>query len=396
MAGGVSGRSPFEPARLGPVTLRNRLIKSATFEGMSPQGEVSDELVAFHRRFAAGGVGMTTLAYCSATPDGRTYRHQIVLDDGAVPGLARLVDAVHAQGAAAAVQLGHAGFFAAASRTKPISPSRKFAPNGLTFSRSMEASDFARVADAYATAGSAAARAGFDAVEVHLGHGYLLSQFLSPWSNRRRDRWGGDPEGRARFPRECLRRVREAVGHDVAVTAKLNMLDGFKGGLTLDDGTAVARMLEADGSVDAIELTGGFTSRNPMYLMRGDTPIKDLIAHERSALRRVGLRVAGRRIMKSYDFEEAFFLPEARQVRTAVGVPLILLGGITRLDTIQGALDKGFEFVAMARALLRDPDLPLRMQDGTRTESRCIPCNRCIVEMEIDGTRCVFADDAGT
>ncbi len=392
MAGRVNNPSPFESARLGPITLRNRLIKAATFEGMSPGGEVSDELIDFHRRFAAGGVGMTTLAYCSATPDGRTYRHQIVLDDDAVPGLARLVDAVHAEGAAAAVQLGHAGFFAAASRSKPISPSRKFAPNGLTFSRAMDEADFERLADAYATAGAAATRAGFDAVEVHLGHGYLLSQFLSPWSNRRSDRWGGDVEGRARFPRECLRRVRDAVGRDVAVTAKLNMLDGFKGGLPLEEGIEVARRLEGDGTVDAIELTGGFTSRNPMYLMRGDTPLKELIAHERSALRRLGLRVAGRRIMESYEFGEAFFLPEARQVRVGVDVPLVLLGGVTRLDTIEGALGEGFEFVAMARALLRDPDLPLRMQDGTRTESRCIPCNRCVVEMEVDGTRCVFAD----
>lgn len=387
-------RTAFEPAALGPIRLRNRIIKSATFEGMAPDGLVSDRLIEFHHKVAAGGAAMTTLAYCSVSSDGRTYRDQIWVRAEAVPGLLRLTDAVHAEGAAAAVQLGHAGFFATprATGTKPMSPSRTFAPNGLTFSRPMDDDDFDRVLTDYATATRLAAEAGFDAVEVHLGHGYLLSQFLSPWSNRRHDRWGGDVEGRARFPRRVLQVVRDEAGADMAVTAKLNMVDGFRGGLTLDEGTEVARMLEADGTVDAIELTGGFTSRNPMFLMRGETPIGDLIRLERSPLRRLGLRVAGRRVMRAYPFEEAFFLADARRVRAAVSVPLILLGGITKLATIEAAMREGFEFVAMARALLREPDLPRRMQAGAALEAACIPCNRCVVEMERGGTRCVFVE----
>jgi len=389
------GVALFEPAALGPATLRNRIVKSATNEGMTRDGFATDDLVAFHRRVAAGGIGMTTVAYCSVSSDGRTFRHQLWMRPETVAGLARLVDAVHAEGAAAALQIGHSGYFAnrhAIGGARPVGPSRVYNPAGLAFSRAATTADLDRLTDDFATAAALACDAGFDAVEVHVGHGYLLSQFLSPFTNRRRDEWGGGVEGRAAFPRRVLRAVREAVAGRAAVTAKLNMSDGFRRGLTLEDGVAVARMVEADGSVDALELTGGFTSRTPMYLMRGEVPLRDLIDNERSAVRRLGLRLTSRYFLKPWPFEEAFFLPQAREVRSAVGVPLILLGGITRLDTMEAAVGEGFEFVAMARALLRDPDLPLRLQDGSLRASRCIPCNRCVVEMERAGTRCVFAD----
>lgn len=383
---------PFEPARLGPLTLRNRIVKAATFEGMAPAGEVSDRLVAFHRRVAAGGAAMTTVAYGAVSPEGRTYADQLWMRDDVVAGLRRLTDAVHAEGAAAALQLAHAGGFANPSATKqrPIAPSRAFNSYALTFARAMRDDDLVRVRDAYARAAVLAADAGFDAVEVHLGHGYLLSQFLSPATNRRADRYGGDVEGRARFPREVLRAVRDAVPATMAVTAKLNMLDGFRGGMTAEDGIEVARMLEADGTADALELTGGFTSRNPMFLMRGEVVFRELAALERNPVRRAGLKAVAPRVVRPYPFEEAFLARYARAVRAAVRMPLIMLGGITRLETIERAHADGFDFVAMARALLRDPSLPDDMRAGRAAASRCVPCNRCIVEMQRGGTRCVF------
>jgi 2,4-dienoyl-CoA reductase-like NADH-dependent reductase (Old Yellow Enzyme family) len=391
----------FTPGRLGPLELRNRMIKSATNEGMARGAVVSDALVEFHRRMAAGGVGMTTLAYVSVSSEGRTYRHQLWMRDEAMEGLARLTAAVHAEGAAAAVQLGHSGYFAnkAASGVRPIGPSRVFNPAGLAFSRAATAEDLDKMEADFAQAAIGAVGAGFDALEIHLGHGYLLSQFLSPFTNRRRDEYGGSIENRARFPRRVLRAVRQALretegGDRVAVTAKLNMDDGFTGGLVLDDGIAVARMLEEDASVDGLELTGGFTSKTPMYLMRGDVPLTEMIARERSAIRRLGLRVMGRRFIQAYPFEEAFFLPNARKVRAAVSLPLILLGGITRLDTMEQAVDEGFEFVAMARALLRDPDLPRKLRGGETDKSACVPCNKCVVEMERHGTRCVYVPES--
>ncbi|HUO48683.1 MAG TPA: NADH:flavin oxidoreductase [Acidimicrobiales bacterium] len=392
--------SVFSPGRLGPVELRNRIVKSATNEGMARGAVVSDALVEFHRRMAAGGAAMTTLAYVSVSSDGRTYRHQLWMRDEVLDGLVRLVDAVHGEGAAAAVQLGHSGYFAnkAATGVQPVGPSKVFNPAGLAYSRPATVGDLDRLEADFAAAAVAAAGAGFDAVEVHLGHGYLLSQFLSPFTNRRTDEYGGSIENRARFPRRVLRAVRQALaaapgGERVAITAKLNMDDGFDGGLTLDDGVAVARMLEEDGSVDALELTGGFTSKTPMYLMRGDVPLAEMIADERSAVRRLGLRIAGRRFMKAYPFEEAFFQPNATKVRQAVSLPLILLGGITRLDTMERAMAEGFEFVALGRALLRDPDLPRKLQAGD-TPAACVPCNKCVIEMERHGTRCVFVPES--
>ena len=274
-----AGSAVFAPGRLGPVTLRNRIVKCGTHEGMSEDGLVTDRLIDWHREFAAGGIGMTTLAYCSVASEGRTFRHQIWMREEALPGLHRFAEAMHAEGALAAIQLGHAGWFANPRVTgeAPVGPSRQISPHAQAFSRAMDASDFERLTAAFADAARIAVEAGFDALEIHAGHGYLLSQFLSPYNNRRRDEWGGPVEKRARFPRQVLRAVREAAGPGVAVYPKLNMDDGFRGGLELEDGIAVARMLESDGSIDGLQLTGGHTTRTPMYLMRGDVPLRELI-----------------------------------------------------------------------------------------------------------------------
>ena len=388
--GGSTGA--FSPYRLGPVELRNRVVKSATFENLAPDGLVSDELVEFHRRVAEGGVGMTTLAYVSVSPEGRTYRDQLVMAPRAVDGMRRLTDAVHAEGAAAQVQLGHAGWFASphVTRQAPLGPSRTFSPRAMTFSVAATHGDLDRLLVDFEAAGRLAVEAGFDAVEVHLGHGYLLSQFLSPWTNRRRDGFGGDVVGRARFPRRAVEAVRRGVGDRAAVTAKLNMEDGFRGGLTADDGLEVARMLESDGTLDAVQLSVGFTARTPMALLRGDPPIAELADLEKAAVRRVGMKVFARLLMKDLPFEEAFLLPLARRFREAVDLPLCLLGGLTRRDTLDAAIDvEGFQLVGMARALLYDPDHVRRLQREEVTDSGCIHCNRCIVEMEVTGARCV-------
>ncbi len=378
--------------RLGPLTLRNRIIKAATFEGMTPGGLASDRLVEFHRAVAAGGIAMSTIAYCSVSSEGRTFRDQIWLRDEAVPGLRRVTNAVHAEGAAAAVQLGHAGWFAdpKASGARTLGPSRMFSPHGMCFPKAMTAEDVARVTGEYARAARLALECGFDALEVHVGHGYLLSQFLSPYTNRRRDAWGGSIENRARFPREAVRAVRDAVGSRVAVYAKLNMHDGFPGGLTLAEAIEVARLFEADGTLDALELTGGFTSRTPMYLFRGEAPRRELAAVQPNALQRLGTRLVGSWFLREHPFEEAFFLPYARQFLDAVRTPIVLLGGVNRLATVDAAIGEGFALVAMGRALLREPDLVARFQKDDRHEPRCVHCNLCVPESYRGGTRCVL------
>jgi 2,4-dienoyl-CoA reductase-like NADH-dependent reductase (Old Yellow Enzyme family) len=384
----------FSPLRLGPVELRNRVVKCATNEGMSRDGLVTDRLVDWHREFAGGGVAMTTLAYCAVSSEGRTFKHQMWMREEALPGLRRFADAMHAEGAKVSIQLGHAGWFANphATGTAPLGPSRTFSMYAQTFSRAMRAEDFARLTQAFANAARIAVEAGFDALEVHVGHGYLLSQFLSPYNNRRKDEYGGSLENRARFPRQVMRAVREAAGTRVAVYPKLNMDDGFRGGLTLEEGLRVARWLQEDGSADALQLTGGHTTKSPMYLMRGEVPLREMIADEKNRVRRWGMRIFAPFMLKKYAWEEAFFLPLARRFRAELEIPLMLLGGITRLDTMQRALEEGFDFVAIGRGLIRDPDLVKRMQAGELTASRCVPCNQCIIEMERGGTRCVLRE----
>jgi 2,4-dienoyl-CoA reductase-like NADH-dependent reductase (Old Yellow Enzyme family) len=379
---------PFEPARLGPITLRNRIIKAATFEGMTPHGLVTDELIEFHRRVAAGGVGMTTVAYCAVAPEGRTERRQLYWRDEVIPGLRRLTDAVHAEGAAVSAQLGHAGPVAdsRSNRLPALSPHRMFSPLALQFTRRANAADLDRVVAAHAAAARRAIDAGFDAVEIHLGHNYLASAFLSPRLNRRSDEYGGSLQNRARFPRAIARAVRDAVGNRIAIVAKLNLDDGVRRGLQLDDAIQVARWLEADGSLDALEMTAGSSLLNPMYLFKGPAPLAEFAAAMREPVR-TGVRLFGRTRLHSYPYQDGYLLADASKVRAAVGLPMILLGGVTDLAVMRRAFDAGFQFVAMARALLREPDLINRLRQDPSVRSRCTHCNRCMPTI-YRGTHC--------
>ncbi|PRC45454.1 NADH:flavin oxidoreductase, partial [Mycobacterium sp. ITM-2017-0098] len=233
--------------------------------------------------------------------------------------------------------------------------------------------------------------AGFDAIEIHMGHGYLLSSFFSPNLNRRTDRYGGDTARRAELARRVAERVRLTVGASVAVTAKFNMDDGVRRGLWLTDSLPTARLLESDGHLDALQLTGGSSLLNPMYYFRGDVPMDEFIASQPRVVG-LGLRVIGKRLFRTYPFDEAFFLPLARQFRAALSMPLILLGGINRLDTVEGALGEGFEFVAMARALLREPGLVNRLHQDQAGEGLCIHCQKCMPTV-YSGTHCVLRRD---
>lgn len=382
---------PFAPARLGPIELRNRVIKAATFEGLTASHVVSDELIEFHRRMAAGGVGMTTVAYCAISREGCGTPNEIVLTPDTVPGLRKLADVVHAEGAKVSAQIGHAGAVAAATGARGRSPSRIFSPLAMQFTRALDQADITRIIREFGTAAKVVADGGFDAIEVHLGHGYLASEFLSPKLNRRTDAWGGTLEKRARFSREIVQSVRDAVGPDVAVIAKLNMTDGVPGGFWVDESVQVAKWLASDGALDAIELTGGSSLQNPMYLFRGDAPIPEMAATFPKAMR-LPFKVVGPKFLHSYPYEPAFFLPMARQFRAAVDLPLVLLGGIEDRATIEQAMAEGFDFVAMGRALLREPDLVGRLAAGSPDAGLCIHCNKCMATI-YTGTRCVLVDD---
>lgn len=370
----------FNPAKLGPLTLRNRVIKAATFEARTPDALVTDDLIEYHRLPAAGGVAMTTVAYCAVSPGGRTGGNQIWMRPHAVPGLRRLTEAIHAEGAAISAQIGHAGPVAGArsNQATALAPVRFFNPIAMRFAQKATREDIDDVLAAHAHAARLAVDAGFDAVEIHLGHNYLASAFLSPLLNRRDDEFGGSLQNRAKVARGLVMAVRRAVRQQVAVTAKLNMTDGIRGGITVDEALTTARWLQDDGGLDAIELTAGSSLVNPMYLFRGDAPVKEFAAAFKPPLR-WGIRMTGHRFFREYPYRDAYLLREARLFRAELTIPLILLGGITNRTTMDLAMAEGFEFVAMARALLAEPDLVNRIAaEGSQVRSACTHCNQCM------------------
>lgn len=370
----------FNPAKLGPLTLRNRVIKAATFEARTPDALVTDDLIEYHRLPAAGGVAMTTVAYCAVSPGGRTGGNQIWMRPHAVPGLRRLTEAIHAEGAAISAQIGHAGPVADArsNQATALAPVRFFNPIAMRFAQKATREDIDDVLAAHAHAARLAVDAGFDAVEIHLGHNYLASAFLSPLLNRRDDEFGGSLQNRAKVARGLVMAVRRAVRQQVAVTAKLNMTDGIRGGITVDEALTTARWLQDDGGLDAIELTAGSSLVNPMYLFRGDAPVKEFAAAFKPPLR-WGIRMTGHRFFREYPYRDAYLLREARLFRAELTIPLILLGGITNRTTMDLAMAEGFEVVAMARALLAEPDLVNRIAaEGSQVRSACTHCNQCM------------------
>lgn len=391
--GPVTAPDVLAPATLGPVRLRNRTVKAATFEGRTPHGQVTEALVDYHLDVARGGIGLTTVAYLAVAPEGRTHREQLVVGPATVDGLRRLTDAVHEAGAAVAGQVGHAGPVAngRSNGVPAIAASRMPSPLSMQLVRAATEADLARVTGAYVAAARHLVRAGFDVLELHMAHSYLISSFLAPGLNRRRDRWGGPLAHRARLARQVARAVREEVGGEVAVTAKVSLSDGFRGGVRLEETVELMRMLEADDTLDAVQLSGGSSLMNPMYLFRGEVPVREFAAAMPLPVR-LGMQTpVGRSFLRSYEFEEAYFRDKALVVREAVGLPLMLLGGINRLETMQQAMADGFEYVAMGRALLREPDLVTRLAAGRATGGACIHCNRCMPTI-YSGTRCPVRD----
>jgi 2,4-dienoyl-CoA reductase-like NADH-dependent reductase (Old Yellow Enzyme family) len=383
----------LEPGRIGGLKLRNRIIKTATYEGLSPGGRVTDGLVCHHADMARQGVGLTTVAYGAVSPEGRTFADQLLVT--ADSGLEAIAQGVHRAGGAVSLQLAHCGGFSKnAAAGTPMGPSAAWNPYGLAHGlprvRAMGDLDIQHVIESYAQSAAVAQSAGFDAVEVHCGHGYLISQFLSPIFNKRTDGYGGDLAGRMRLATEVVAAVRRQVGPDFPVLAKTNLSDGVRGGSNESDAVHISMALEAAG-VDAIVPSGGLVQRSAFYLMRGDAPVAEMAANESSLLQRVAMRAFGPWLVRAYPYTSSFFFEQATTVVKAVEIPVVLLGGVDSGAAIERAFDAGFSFVAMGRALLADPDFVERMAAGESVVSRCTHCNLCVARMN-KGVRCALPD----
>ena len=373
----------FTPGKIGPLTLRNRTIRAAAYEGMCPGNAPSEQLFNYHTAVAAGGIGMTNIAYAAVTQSGLSFERQLWMRKEIIPDLRKLTDAIHKEGAAASIQLGHCGNMShkRICGCTPVGASSGFNLYSPTIVRGLNPSELPAMARAYGEAVNLAREAGMDAVEIHAGHGYLISQFLSPYTNHRSDEYGGSLANRMKFMKMCMAEVMKAAGSDMAVTVKMNMRDGFKGGMEIDECLEVARTLQDECGVHALVLSGGFVSRAPMYVMRGTMPIRTLTHYMPWGYLPIGVRMVGKYMIPSVPFKEAYFLEDALKFRKALHMPLIYVGGLIARDKIEEVLNDGFQFVAMARALVNDPGFVNRMKSDEHARVDCGHSHYCVARI---------------
>ncbi|MBR2947461.1 MAG: NADH:flavin oxidoreductase [Bacteroidales bacterium] len=375
----------FTPGKIGPIEIKNRIIRASAYEGMCENHEPSEQLKEYHTALARGGVGMTSVAYASVCKSGLSFHRQLWMREEIVPGLKELTDSIHEGGAKACIQLGHCGNMSHRRYCgqRPVGASGGFNLYSPTFVHGLRKDEMIQIAKDYGNAVRLAKESGFDAVEIHAGHGYLISQFLSPYTNHRKDEFGGSLENRMKFMEMAMTEVMKNAGNDIAVMVKINTRDGFKGGMEVDECIEVAKKLEEMG-VHCLVLSGGFVSRAPMYVMRGAMPIRSLAGYmpwKQLWWLRIGVSLFGKLLIKDQPYKEAFFYEDALKFRKALKMPLALVGGLHSRETIDMALNSGFEFVEMARPLVHDTEFVNKLRDGIVNESGCRHANYCVARI---------------
>lgn len=385
----------FSEGKLNGLTLKNRFIKAGTYEGMTPNGQVTDRLKAFHERIAEGGTAMTTIGYCAVEADGRLNEHMLYMHEGIRNQLMALIRCLHGLGTKVSGQMGFGGGFSknrALQRKRPLGPS--FAINGLgvargmLFSDAMSQADIRRLIKAYADSAAFMKSVGFDALEIHFGHGYGLCQFLSPKTNKRHDEYGGSFANRMRLPLQVLAAVRAAVGDSFPIIGKISLTEGVRGGLHYDDAIEFSCYLDREG-IDGIVTSGGTSTMNPMIMFRGDSFLKPMLALEKNWLMKLMLWLYGPMMFRDYPYRELYFLDQASRVRDAVDCAMIYVGGASSNQSFAELMGRGFDFIQLGRTLLSDPDLPMKAQADADFKSRCLHCNECVATIEHpDGIHC--------
>ena len=372
----------FTPGKIGPITLRNRTIRSAAFEGMCPGNAPSEQLLKYHQSVAAGGIGMTTIAYSAVQQSGLSFHRQLWLKKENIEGLRKVTDAIHKEGAAASIQIGHCGNMSHRNicGCTPISASTGFNLYSPTFVRGMRKDEIEETAKSFGEGVNLAREAGSDAIELHAGHGYLISQFLSPSTNHRKDEFGGSLQNRMRFMEMSMDHVMKAAKDDMGVLVKMNMRDCCRNGMEIDESIEVGKTLEKCGA-HALVLSSGFVSSAPMDVMRGAMPFKTMTHYMEGWMMPLLVKLGGRFMVPARPFKEAYFLEDALKFREALNMPLCYIGGLISREKIDEVLDKGFEFVAMARALVNEPGFVNRMMADEKARSACDHSNYCIGRM---------------
>ncbi|MBI5584955.1 MAG: NADH:flavin oxidoreductase [Deltaproteobacteria bacterium] len=367
----------FQPFTLKNLTLPNRFVRSATYDGLAEKnGRVSPGQIQMVEDLARGGVGLIIIGITYVHASGRISPAQNSLaDDDSIPGFQNLADIAHKHGTKIAVQLFHAG----RETGKVFKPHRHQAlapaviPDDPYFQwpyRAMTEEEILEVIQGFGRAAGRAREAGLDAVQVHGAHAYLLSQFLSPFTNRRADSWGGPLENRLRLHREILRAIRSRVGEDYPVLIKIGVQDGFPGGLEFGEGKEAALALARWG-YDSLEISSGL--RGPGY---ENAEFKTRINRPE---------------------REAYFRSWCREIKPEITVPLMMVGGLRTPALMEAVLQKGeADLIALSRPLIKEPGLIRDWQQGDRRRATCISCNKCFEALLKGETlRCVYHEETG-
>ena len=347
-------RRIFDETRINGLMLANRLVRSATWEGMcAADGRPTDKLANYYALLAKGGVGLIITGYAFIRPDGMQLRGQLgAHTDDYAEAMRHLTDVVHRVGGKICLQLAHAGGQTTTRviGRQPVAPSVVHVPQYPELPAALSIKDIRELVAGFARAAKRGQEWGFDAVQLHAAHGYLINQFLSPHTNQREDGYGGSIENRSRFLLEVCREVRAAVGPHYPLLIKLNGSDNLDGALTLDEGALVARYLDEEG-VDAIEVSGGTPASG------GQSPVRQGINRRE---------------------QEAYNLPLAYRIKNVVGCPVMVVGGMRSYEVVEGIIRRAeADYVAMSRPLIREPGLPGRWQEGDEGRASCISCNGC-------------------
>jgi 2,4-dienoyl-CoA reductase-like NADH-dependent reductase (Old Yellow Enzyme family) len=389
----------FEPAMLNGLELKNRFIKAGTFEGKTPKGIPSDKMLAFHKRLAEGGLAMTTLGYCASEADGRLNENMMYMDEYVRRPLTELLDELHAAGTKVSGQLSHSGAF---SKNKDLIRRRPRGPQfglnslgvafGMFFCDGMSESDIEELVQSYYDSAVFMKSVGFDCIEIHYGHGYGMCQFMSPRTNKRKDKYGGTLENRMRLPLEVLAAVRKAVGDDFPVIGKISMSEGVRGGISYDDSVEIAKMLDLAG-IDGIVTSAGTSTMSPMLMLRGDNILPPMLKAEKNIIMKLILRLIGPAMFKDVEYYENYFLENAKRIREVVKCNMIYIGGASNNESFEELMAAGFDFIQLGRSLLSDPDLPNRAKEKSSYTNNCTHCNECIATIEhADGIHCTQFD----
>ncbi|MGC4120754.1 MAG: NADH:flavin oxidoreductase [Myxococcales bacterium] len=391
----------FDPIRINSLTLPNRIVKSAMVVGRGERGRATPAVAETYERWSKGGVGLAVTGMMQVRPDSWLTPHEVHLEhDDTLAPLRQVTEAVHRHDGKIFFQLCHAppqsSREACTAYGGSTAPSAGFNKTNLLLDRALREDEIRAIVSSFGAAAERAKKAGADGVQLHGAHGYLISRFISPKHNRRKDSWGGSFDRRLRFLEEVVRLVRSSVGKDFPVIIKLNAHDGEAGGLTLDEGVEIGRRLEAWG-IDAIEVSAGTGDVGlGFYPNKGELPRdlgKQFLKQQFPLMGPVTrfLDPAMSLLSRSARLErEAYFWPEARRFADALTIPVICVGGIRTLAMAERILaESKVAMVSMARPLVRQPNLPNLWKSGKAASTTCTSCNRCFVQVGIGQTlRC--------